>query len=132
MVKKFVEYEAFFYPIRTLIVFDDSASSFLISRRNSDLVKMIKTCRHNHSTVILAAQTITDSLKELKRIACDIVIWKNVSRSDLEKVLSDIPLPVIPGVLDTKRYIIDLHSKLEGKRGQIVINIVNNSVSVEN
>ena len=55
-----------------------------------------------------------------------------MSRSDLEKVLSDIPLPVIPGVSDSKKHIIDLHSKLESKRSKIVINIVNNDVSVEN
>ena len=132
MVKKFVDYEAFFYPIRTLIVIDDAAGSYLIQKRNSDLIKMIKTSRHLHSSFVISVQTIADSMKDLKRIACDIIIWKNVSQSDIEKVLSDIPLPVIPGVSDTKKYIIDLHSKLESKRSKIVINIVNNNVSVEN
>ena len=93
---------------------------------------MIKTARHLHACVILSAQTIVDSLNELKRIATDLVIWKNVSQSDMEKVLSDIPLPVNQGVANTKEYIMKLHQQLPDKRSKIIINIVNNNVTVEN
>ena len=87
ILRFFVKYQVGeLYPIRTLIVFDDCAASHLISKRNSELIKMIKTARHLHACVILSAQTIVDSLKELKRIATDLVIWKNVSQSDMEKV----------------------------------------------
>ena len=85
-----------------------------------------------HSCVILSAQTIVDSLKELKRIATDLVIWKNVSQSDMEKVLSDIPLPVIPGIANTKECIMKLHQQLRDKRSKIIINVVNNNVTMEN
>ena len=50
----------------------------------------------------------------------------------MEKVLSDIPLPVIPGIANTKEYIMKLHQQLPDKRSKIIINIVNNNVTVEN
>ena len=132
MVKKFVEYEAFYYPIRTLIILDDAAGSSLIQKRNSDLIKMIKTSRHLHATFIISVQTTSDSVKDLKRIITDLVIWKNVSNSYMEKVLSDIPLPVIPGVQNTKEYILRLNSQLADKRSRVIINLVSNSISLEN
>ena len=113
---------------------DDSARSFLISRRNSDLVNMIKTCRHNHSTVILAAQTITDSILDLKRVATDIVIWRNVSHRDLEKLITDVSIPHqdAPAGMTVRQYMLNLHSKLPDKRYKIIIHLVGNRILVEN
>ena len=96
------------------------------------MIKMVKKSRNLHATFIISAQTITDSMKDLKRITTDIVIWKNISNSDIEKVLSDIPLLVIPGVTHTMKYIIDLHCRLESKRSKIIISIVDNNASAEN
>ena len=53
-VKKFVEYEAFYVPIRTLIILNNEAGSSLIQKRNSDLIIMIKhrgTCM-KHSSLL--------------------------------------------------------------------------------
>ena len=95
---------------------------------------MMKTCRHNHSTVILAAQSISDSILDPKRVATDIVIWRNVSHRDLEKLVTDIYVPHqdVPEGMTVKQYIMELHPKLPDKRSKIIIHLVANRILVEN
>ena len=104
-----------------------------MQKRNSELIKIIKRSRHLHATVKLSAQTISDSMLDLKRIATDIVIFRDVSRSDMDKLLDDIYIPTasIPQGMKPKDYILELQRKLPNKKSKIIIHIANDRIVVE-
>jgi hypothetical protein len=102
----------------------------LIQSHLAPIIKIIKTCRHVHATFILSAQTIKDSIKDLKRVVSDIVLFKNVPVGDVEKVLKDASFPHVPGVKDIRKYVMDLHAKLPHKRSKLIINVDGDNRSV--
>jgi hypothetical protein len=128
---KFMKNQTFEYPSRTLVILDDAAGSALIQNHLAPIVKIIKTCRHVHATFILSAQTVRDSIKDLKRVVSDIVLFKNVPIADVEKVLKEASFPYVPGVKDIKKYVMDLHAALPHKRSKLIINVDGDRITTE-
>lgn len=125
IASKMAKYHQASFPLRTLIIIDDGAGTNLLKQRNTELMKMIKKCRHYHSTVILGIQSATDASKDLKRMTTDVVLWKGVSESDMETFLTHFALPL------KAEEIIKMYQTLKSKYGKIIINTKTNRVVIE-
>jgi hypothetical protein len=73
------------------IILDDAASSELISKNNSPIIQLLKVCRQLHISCAICVQTIRDSIKELKRLIGDIVLYRYLTYNDLEQTIEAIP-----------------------------------------
>ena len=77
-----VKYNVKSYPQNSLLILDDFAGNALIRRPDTPLCKLLAKTRHFNITAIFAVQTPKFILKNLKRMATDVKIWKGLSEED--------------------------------------------------
>jgi hypothetical protein len=96
---------------------DDGASADILRDANSEVFKAIKTCRHLHLTTATCVQTVTDAILKLKRLVYDSIIYKGLSKNDIENTLEKLYLP--PGI--SSEMLIPIYQKLQGKHSKMII-----------
>jgi hypothetical protein len=65
---KIIKYKCNKYPAYHFITLDDAASSELISKNDSPIIRLLKICQHMHISCAICVQSVRDSMKELKRL----------------------------------------------------------------
>lgn len=90
IARKLIKYNAKQYPQNILLVLDDFAGNALIRRPDSPLCKLLTKTRHYNITAIFAVQTPKFILKNLKRMATDVKIWKGLSEEDFYALMKEL------------------------------------------
>lgn len=125
---RFEELKMYDYPVNVYIQMDDAAGNEMLNKRNSDVIKALKKCRHMHMTISIAVQTISDIMKDLKRLVFDVVLYKGLSREDLMTILEHIPIPADY----TKEQLIDMYNSLKGSHPKLILHNTANKAIVVN
>lgn len=90
ILTKFQKYNVNRAVIPLLVILDDFAGSKLIERKETPLAKMMTKCRHYSCTFIIAVQTAKYVIKNIRRQATDIVVWKGLSEEDFFELMKEI------------------------------------------
>jgi hypothetical protein len=67
-LNKIIKYKCNKYSAYLFITLDDTASSELISKNDSPIIRLLNVCRYIHISCAICVQTVRDSFKELKRM----------------------------------------------------------------
>jgi hypothetical protein len=110
-----MKYKCNKYPAYLFIVYDDAASSKLISKNDSPIIRLLKVCQNMHISCTICVQSVLDSIKKLKRLIGDVTLYKSITHDDLEKALEAIP------ITHTIDEIESVYRKLNGKHEKIII-----------
>jgi hypothetical protein len=113
-LNKIINYKCNKYPAYLFIALDDAASSELISKNDSPIIRLLKVCRHMHITCAICVQSVRDSIKELKRLNGDVTLYRYITHDDLEKTLEAI------STTHTIDEIEPVYRSLKGKHGKII------------
>jgi hypothetical protein len=117
---KIIKYRCHKYPAYLFIVLDDAASSELISKNDSPIIRLLKVCQHMHISCDICVQSVRDNIKELKILIGDVKLYRHITHDDLEKTLEAIP------TTHTIEEIEPIYRSLKGKHGTIVLHILDN------
>jgi hypothetical protein len=120
-----MKYKCNKYPAYLFIALDDAASSELISKNDSPIIRLLKVWRHLHITCAICVQSVPDSIKELKRLIGDITLYRYITHNDLEKTLEAIP------TTHTIDEIEPIYRSLKGKQGKIILHSLDNSLEMK-
>jgi len=113
------------YPLPLYIMLDDGSSSDLIAKKDSEIVQLLKhSVRHMHITVGIMTHTITDSIKELRRLISDVVFYKKVHYDDLELALKTIPTGF------NEKEIWPIYSRMKGKHSHLIFHTFDGTYEV--
>jgi hypothetical protein len=82
-LNKIIKYKCNKYPAYLFIALDDTASSELISKNDSPIIRLLKVCRHMHISCAICVQSVRDSIKELKRLIDDVTLYRYITHDDL-------------------------------------------------
>jgi hypothetical protein len=77
-----------------------------------------------HISCAISAQSVRDSIKELKRLIGDVKLYHYITPDDLEKTLKAIP------TTHTIEEIEPIYRSLKGKHGKIVIHVLTDDVEI--
>jgi hypothetical protein len=91
IAEKFTKYGTSDYPLRTLLVLDDFATSDLLKKVDAPIAKYLTKTRHYHLTCIIVAQTWRFIALNLKRLATDVIVYAHFSDEDFVKILTQTP-----------------------------------------
>jgi hypothetical protein len=123
-LKKIEKYHCNTYPAYLFIILDDADFSELKSKNNSPFIQLLKVCRYLHISCAICVQTVPDSIKELKRLIGDVVLYRYLTYNDLEQTIEAIPTS------DDIDEILPLYKGLTGKHGQIILHALDDSIDV--
>ena len=76
---KIIKYKCNKYPAYLFIALDDAASSELISKNDSPIIRLLKVCRHMQISCAIYVQSVRDSIKELKRLIGDVTLYSYIT-----------------------------------------------------
>jgi hypothetical protein len=113
------------YPAYLFIVLEDAASSELISKNDSPIIRLLKVCMHMHISCAICVQIIHDSIKELKRLIGAVTLYRYITHDDLEKILEAIP------TIHTIEEIEPINRSLQGRHGKIILPSLDNSLEIK-
>ena len=123
--QKMIKYNVKQYPQNLLLVLDDFAGNALIRRPDSPLCKLLTKTRHFNITAIFAVQTPKFILKNLKRMATDVKIWKGLSEEDFYALMKEL----------THTFNTDemwaIYHNLKDNHSCLTLNMSNDSYSIE-
>jgi hypothetical protein len=122
---KIIKYKSNKYPAYLFITLDDDASSELISKNDSPIIRLLKVYRYMHISYAICVQSVHDSIKELKRLIDDVTLYRYITHDDLEKTLEAIP------TAHTIEEIEPVYRSLKGKHGKIVIHSLDDSLDIK-
>lgn len=91
IVKKIAAYKQTNYPLNLLLILDDFAANPLIKRPDTELCRIITKSRHYNVTSIISVQTTKFIIKNLKRMASDVILWSGVSQDDYDELMKELP-----------------------------------------
>jgi hypothetical protein len=66
---------------------NDAASSEGISKNNAPIIQLPTICQNMHISYALCAKTICDSIKELKILIGDVLLYRYLIYNDLEQTV---------------------------------------------
>ncbi|GMO19560.1 MAG: hypothetical protein Ta2E_10530 [Mycoplasmoidaceae bacterium] len=102
------------FPANLFIILDDAASSDLISQNDAPIINQLKVFRHLHLGIAICVQTVRDSIKDLKMLRSDVVLYRHLTDDDLEQVIKAIPTS------HTLDELLPLYNSLKEKYGKII------------
>lgn len=123
--QKMIKYNVKSYPQNLLLILDDFAGNALIRRPDSPLCKLLTKTRHFNITAIFAVQTPKFILKNLKRMATDVKIWKGLSEEDFYALMKELT-----HTFNTDEMWIIYHN-LRDNHSCLTLNLSNDSYSIE-
>ena len=91
VARKLAKYQCTRYPANLLLVLDDFAEHPLVSKKDSELNRLLTKSRHYNITTIMTVQSTKFLIKNLKRICSDICIWKGIGEEDFVDLMKMIP-----------------------------------------
>jgi hypothetical protein len=124
-LNKIIKYKCNKYPVYLFIALDDAASSELISKNDSPIIRLLKVCRHIHISCAICVQSVYDSIKELKRLIGDVTLYRYITHDDLEKTLEAIP------TTHTIEEIEPIYRSLKEKHGKIILHSLDDSLDIK-
>ena len=91
VARKLAKYQCNRYPANLLLVLDDFAEHPLVSRKDSELNRLLTKSRHYNITTIMTVQSTKFLIKNLKRICSDICIWRGIGEEDFTDLMKMVP-----------------------------------------
>jgi hypothetical protein len=124
-LNKIIKYKGNKYSAYLFIALDDAASSEVISKNDSSIIRLLKVCRRMHISCAICVQRVRDSIKELKRLIGDVTLYRYITHDDLEKTLEAIP------ITHTIEEIEPIYRNLKGKHGKIMLHSFDDSLDLK-
>jgi hypothetical protein len=125
VLNKIIKYKCNKYSAYLFIALNDAASSELISKNDSPIIRLFKVCKYTYFTCAICVQSVRYSIKELKRLIGDITLYRYITHDDLEKTLEAIP------TTHTIYEIEPIYRNLKGKHGKIILHLLDDSLDIK-